>query len=430
MENFKVQDTRRRSGWFWLDNEIFDMELDPYSFMVYAYLVRIADRASEVASISLRKMEKALCISRKKLIKALRELEEKGMVIKKQRKGEKGNYYSNIYILTSKEDWHYPKGGPSRSTGVVSTGNHGGVSWKPGVVSVGNHGGLQEKPPPSFEEAKNLENQREEIDTKRPIKNNKNQKNINNQKSSPPYIERSDGGGDENESFLNEKIPRKGNRASKKSNSSNGSKRDKGISNLKKSSAGGRSELENPEEVLKRLKEKWGKLLEGQSFKRLTTEQVIFFLENSALSPEETLAIVKKDDENPKIENPVGTLYKSLPMKDEKYRWLLKYEGANKEEAKGWREKFRKKLQMLEAMGVKIKKVRDPKTEEEAEEILQNIRKKLYKKVLSKLSDEEIKEIEKQIGVPKEDPMYEEMRMAFILGKKGFSEHMFSLYVF
>jgi len=429
VENFKVQDTRRRSGWFWLDNEIFDMELDPYSFMVYAYLVRIADRASEVASISLRKMAKNLGLSKEKVRRSLRELERKGMVIRKQRKGEKGNYYSNIYILTSKEDWHYPeaKGGFSQKPEVGYDMAHGGLSRSTGVGYDIAQGGLSDSTPPSFEKAKNLENQREEIDTKPPIKNNKNQKNINNQKSSPPYIEESDGGGDEDKRSLNEKIPIKGNRASKKSN---GSKKGKESLNLKNSSAGGCSELENPEEVLKRLKEKWGKLLEGQSFKRLTTEQVIFFLENSALSPEETLAIVKKDDKNPKIENPVGTLYKSLPLKGEKYRWLLKYEGANKEEAKGWREKFRKKLQMLEAMGVKIKKVRDPKTEEEAEEILQNIRKKLYKKVLSKLSDEEIKEIEKQIGVPKEDPMYEEMRMAFILNKRGFSEHMFSLYVF
>lgn len=170
MEKIEVQDSRRRSGWFWIDNEVFDMALDTYSFMVYAYLVRIADRTSEVVSISLRKMERALRISRKKLVKALRELEEKGMIIKKQRKGEKGNYYSNIYILTSKEDWHYPRGGLSRSTGVVSDGN------------------LSEQPPPALEEAKNTENQWKEIGKKCPIKNNKNQKLNKYQKSSSPYI--------------------------------------------------------------------------------------------------------------------------------------------------------------------------------------------------------------------------------------------------
>ena len=84
--------------------------------------------------------------------------------------------------------------------------------------------------------------------------------------------------------------------------------------------------MQSPEEVLEKLKEKWKPLLEGQTFKRLSIPQVLFFLENSALSPEETLAIIKKDDENPKILNPIGTLYTSLPLKSVNYRWLLKYE--------------------------------------------------------------------------------------------------------
>jgi len=445
MEKLEVQDIRRRSGWFWIDNEVFEMALDPYSFMVYAYLVRIADRASEVASISLRKIERALRISRKKLVQALRELEEKRMIIKKQRKGEKGNYYSNIYILTSKEDWHYPRGGLSRSTGVVSDGNHGGVSRKPGVVSDGNHGGLPEQPPSTPEEAKNFENQWKGIAKKCPIKNNKNQKNKNNQKSSSPYIEGSgtfdDGGGDDKSGSLKEKTIKESDRRNKQKarEKRRGSKEDKENSTLKNFAAGG-SESVNPEEVFRKLKKKWQKFLYRHTFKRLTEGQVIFFLENSALKPEETLAIIKKDDENPKIENPVGTLYTSLPLKSENYRWLLKYEEevtennettADKKESEDWKRKFRQKLELLESVGVKLSKIPEPKTEEEAEKTLKDIKKKLYEKILKKLSENELEEIEAILESEKKNnpEFYEELKMGLVLERKGFREGMFSLYV-
>lgn len=419
MEKLEVQDIRKRSGWFWIDNEVFDMALDPYSFMVYAYLVRVADRASEVASISLRKMERALRISRKKLVKALRELEEKGMIIKKQRKGEKGNYYSNIYILTSKEDWHYPKGRLSRSTGVVSDGNHGGCLRKPGVVSDGNHGGCSEKPPYDFNKAKDIENQSGNASKKLPIKNNKNQKSNKHQKSSSPYIEGSetfDDGGDDKRGSLKEKTIKESDRSM---HQRKGSKGNRGNLNLKNSTAGGCSELENPDEVLKRLRKKWNKLLEGQSFKRLTAEQVIFFLENSALSPEETLAIIKKDDENPKIENPIGTLYISLPLRSEDYRWLLKYEKKEEGKDESWKKKFKQKLELIKAAGVKLNKVPEPKTEEEAEKVLKGIKRKLYEKIVKNISEKELKEIESMLQDERNNSrVYEELKMTLILEKK------------
>ncbi len=98
----------RRDNQFGLDKKVFDMGLDPYEFMVYAFLVRIAGRSSEIACISTHKMAKALGISRDKLYKALRALEEKNMVVKKNRKSEEGVDLANLYYLTSKEDWKKP----------------------------------------------------------------------------------------------------------------------------------------------------------------------------------------------------------------------------------------------------------------------------------------------------------------------------------
>ncbi len=103
-----VSNGRRRSEWFWVDNEIFDMDLNPTTFVVCCFLIRIADRSSEVACISARKMAKFLNLSPTIVHKALKELEKLNMLKKIHRKTEKGNNLANLYQLTAKEDWKYP----------------------------------------------------------------------------------------------------------------------------------------------------------------------------------------------------------------------------------------------------------------------------------------------------------------------------------
>ena len=100
-----IQDGRRRVGWWWSYNEVFDVGLSPSAFLVYCYLCRIADNSSSVASISYRKLAKKLKMSVQTVFKAIEELVEKGLVIKEPRIGEKGNRMTNLYRLTSVEEW-------------------------------------------------------------------------------------------------------------------------------------------------------------------------------------------------------------------------------------------------------------------------------------------------------------------------------------
>ena len=184
-----IKDSRRRRGWFWLDNEVFEVDLDPYSFKVYAYLVRIADRCSEVATISTRKLAEKLKMSRQRVRKALKTLEEKGLIIKKQRVSENGNYYANLYILTDKESWRFPQ---------EESGLRDSPRWtttQPTVDREVAHDGLSGSPPPASSEPKSLENQGESLGEHLPIKNTDNQEYRNNKDIIPASYE---AGGEEN----------------------------------------------------------------------------------------------------------------------------------------------------------------------------------------------------------------------------------------
>ena len=104
-EELYIKDSRRGGG-FWVSEEVFEMNLDPYALTIYIYLISIADRNSKIATISTRKLAEKLGISRQKVKEALKILQEKGMVVKKQRVSGKGNYYSNVYLITKSENWN------------------------------------------------------------------------------------------------------------------------------------------------------------------------------------------------------------------------------------------------------------------------------------------------------------------------------------
>jgi len=224
--DLQVQDARRRTGWFWLDNEVFEVGLDPYAFMVYAYLVRIADRASEVAVCSLRKTAKVLGISKEKVRQALRELERKRLIVRKHRKGEKGNYYSNLYVLTSKDKW------------VCHVVAHRVPRDGTGVGYEMAHPVPRNGTPPSTEEPKPPESQGGDKPKERPIKNNKSQKSIKNKNDKHTHI----GGG----------VCVKEGEVSK----------------------------EDYEKTYEELREKWKEVLGELSLRRIKPSQAVFFLEN------------------------------------------------------------------------------------------------------------------------------------------------------
>ena len=112
-----VQDGRKREGWWWVDNEAFDMKLKPTTFMVYCYLARICDDKSSVAVVSYRTLAKKLGLSLQTVCNAIQELEEKGMILKRHRTGRNGNQIANLYFLVSKEKWA-PKFTSAQEKGV------------------------------------------------------------------------------------------------------------------------------------------------------------------------------------------------------------------------------------------------------------------------------------------------------------------------
>jgi DNA-binding MarR family transcriptional regulator len=381
-EQILVSDGRRRSGWFWVDNEVFEMNLDPSAFMVYCFLIRIADRSSEVACISLRKLERFLGLSRNTIIKAINKLEELRMIKKVPRKAEKGNNLANLYCLTSKEEWLHPESGE-----VVQKMNHGGSKNEPGVVQKMSRGGSKNEPPPNPKSEETVERQRVDEQTSLPINTTIDQKCTQDQKYLDHHHHRS-GGGDEVDTS----------------------------------------------DVYRKLLEKWRDVLEGLELKRLSKAQVIFFLENSALPAEQTLETVLRDDRDPKVRNPVGTLCSTLPLKSNKYRWLLKMVEPPSVEDEPWYKRYKEKLSMIREY-FKIPAETRAETEEEANKHLKRLESVVLERIWKELSAEERerfrKEAKRIMGgnatLPKH--MEKSVLMSLILKERKLPD-MFSLYTY
>jgi len=370
-EEILVADGRRRSGWFWIDNEVFDLQLKPSVFMVYCFLVRIADRGSEIACISIRKMAKILDMSPWTVQKALKKLEDLNMIRKTRRETAKGNKIANLYRLTPKEDWVYQK----MAQGVPKNGTGCTKKWHRGVSknSTPRRSGVQGE----------VENHVEERAGCEPINNYKDQKLFNQKYNHHHHI--SNGDGDE--------------------------KKD--------------TEEKSLEKIYSELIEKWKGIIGNTKFKRLSIPQVIFFLENSALPPEKALEMIRKDDENPKVKNPVGTLYTTLPMKGNKHRWLLKYT-----EPCGWYVRYVEKIKSIREFfkrhGIEFIE-RNVKTEEEAEKHLRELEYIASKYLWNKLDSSGREEIMKKLK------KFGEYSNSFLIeimsGSFGLSHKWFSLYL-
>lgn len=423
-----VSDGRRRSGWFWIDNEIFDMNLRPTTFVVYCFLIRIADRNSEVACISVRKMAKLLDMSPITIRKALKELEKLNMLRKIPRKAEKGNNLANLYQLTAKEDWKYPQQVDQKMT-------QGGSKNDPGVDQKMIQGGSKIDTPPSLDVVKVVEPQRIDETNPPPI-NTYNDQKPKDQKSIDQHHHHR-GGGDAKVRNLKPKISSNGTSPTPKNKDSDmkhtpSNKKPSALKN----SAGSRG-TEDPAEIYSELAKKWQDLLDGVEFERLSRAQAIFFLENSALSPEQTLEAILRDDRNPNIKNPVGTLYSTLPMKGDRYRWLLKMVDPPSIEDEEWYQRYITRIEVIKEffnrLGIDFKD-REVNTEEEAQEHLIELERKAFENLWGKLDPERRKELkDKAITIlgkknAKNDAMVVSVLMSMISKEFGLSRNAFSLY--
>ncbi len=316
MEHLQIADSRRRTGWFWLDNEVFELKLKHTTFVVYCFLVRIADRGSEVACISIRKMAKLLGMSPWTVQKAIKELENLNMIRKSERKTEKGNKIANLYKLTSKEEWvcqNLAQGVPENGTGVCQ-------KMAQGVPKNGT--------PRESDRAEMTDSQKVDDTDLFPINTykdqyiNKDQYYIDQQHNMcAAETERDFSEENENKIQAYEKTMLNSRNKTLKAKSPK-KKKPSALKNF--TAAEERAEVKNLVETAK----KWG-------LQTLSPEQAAFFLLNSKLSPEITEKAILKADRDEKIYNPVGYLIDALMIntKKAKHKELLLME--KKEERVG-----------------------------------------------------------------------------------------------
>ncbi len=90
-----------RRNFFIVDNGIFDerLDLEPLDKLVYICLLRYANNRSKEAYPGQETIAKNVGIGRKRVIKAIKVLEEKGLIKKQQRFDKTGGQKSNNYIV-------------------------------------------------------------------------------------------------------------------------------------------------------------------------------------------------------------------------------------------------------------------------------------------------------------------------------------------
>ncbi|RPF49619.1 helix-turn-helix protein [Thermodesulfitimonas autotrophica] len=96
-----LQDARRKD-WFWDHNAVFDSDLSANAKLVRLYLARCAD-GERAAYPSLNTIASRCGLSKPTVIKALKELEEKGWLVRTGRVTAKQEHQTNVYLLVTPE---------------------------------------------------------------------------------------------------------------------------------------------------------------------------------------------------------------------------------------------------------------------------------------------------------------------------------------
>ncbi len=124
-----------RRNFFIVDNGIFDerLDLEPLDKLVYICLLRYANNRSKEAYPGQETIAKNVGIGRKRVIKAIKVLEEKGLIKKQQRFDKTGGQKSNNYIVYDANEVIHrvcpqDTGGVSQEHRGCVSGIHEGVS--------------------------------------------------------------------------------------------------------------------------------------------------------------------------------------------------------------------------------------------------------------------------------------------------------------
>lgn len=120
----EVRDNRKKE-WFWLDNEYLNgyaRILGASCTVVYLSLCRHADNNTQSCYPSMKLIAEENGISERTVIRAIKILEEWGIVRVVRRKNDKGTQEVNIYTLTAKTVWK-KKPSDTKSVGKPSDKN-------------------------------------------------------------------------------------------------------------------------------------------------------------------------------------------------------------------------------------------------------------------------------------------------------------------
>ena len=103
-----------------LPNNFFDLELNPYQFMIISFIVRKTDGWCKTEDgISISQFVDTLGISKNKVISTLKELSERDLIIKKHQKNDNGGNSFNSYSISPTLVHEINKGSASQVQGVV-----------------------------------------------------------------------------------------------------------------------------------------------------------------------------------------------------------------------------------------------------------------------------------------------------------------------
>jgi hypothetical protein len=107
MEEFQIRDNRQKE-WFWLDNEYLNgyaKFLGTSCTVVYLSLCRHSDNNTQSCFPSMELIAEENGIHKSTVLRAIKTLEEWGIINVIRRKKEDGKQENNIYYLTKKSCW-------------------------------------------------------------------------------------------------------------------------------------------------------------------------------------------------------------------------------------------------------------------------------------------------------------------------------------
>jgi len=89
----------KHKDYFMLPNEIFSIGLKPRDLAVLACLIRHKDNDNNSCFPSRKLISEECCIDERTVDAALKELEERSLILKKHRLRENGSHTSNMYFI-------------------------------------------------------------------------------------------------------------------------------------------------------------------------------------------------------------------------------------------------------------------------------------------------------------------------------------------